>query len=212
MAGSSLGLALLRERLEAALQRFLALDADSGRLLQPLCGKLVAVRVSPLTESLYFYHSGSGVQIHGRSEREADVTLSGSPWGFALAGLAESKDAALFGGHVRIDGDLDVARRFAGVLEALRIDWEGLLVRGLGHDLGDRLVTGLQTWHRWALASAATLRMDVTEYLQEEARSLPAAAEVEGFLRDVDTLRADSDRLAARIERLSLLSAGHPSS
>lgn len=212
MSGSSLGLALLRERLEAALQRFLALDSDSGRLLQPLRGKLVAVRVLPLTEELYFYHSENGLQIHGRSERVADVTLSGSPWGFALAGLTESKDAALFGGHVRIEGDPDVARRFADMLDALRIDWDGLLVRGLGQDLGDRLVTSLRTVHRWAMASAATLRTDVSEYLQEEARYLPAPAEVEGFFGDVDTLRADSDRLAARIERLGQLSARHPSS
>ncbi|HEX5514246.1 MAG TPA: sterol-binding protein, partial [Gammaproteobacteria bacterium] len=47
-----------------------------------------------------------------------------------------------------------------------------------------------------------TVEANLGEYLTEEARQLPPAAEVAGFLDDIDRLRQDTDRLTARIERL----------
>ena len=51
--------------------------------------------------------------------------------------------------------------------------------------------------------SSRTLQQDISEYLQEEARLLPARIEVGYFLAEVDQLRADVDRLSERVERLS---------
>ena len=45
--------------------------------------------------------------------------------------------------------------------------------------------------------------MDLTEYLQEEARVVPTRMGLEAFMDDIDTLRSDVDRLAARVDRLS---------
>ena len=44
---------------------------------------------------------------------------------------------------------------------------------------------------------------DLREYLQEESRLLAPRPQVEGFLRAVDGLRADTDRLEKRLERLA---------
>ena len=43
---------------------------------------------------------------------------------------------------------------------------------------------------------------DGSEYLQQEALLLPARPALEQFLREVDILREDADRLAARVARL----------
>jgi ubiquinone biosynthesis protein UbiJ len=46
------------------------------------------------------------------------------------------------------------------------------------------------------------LGQDFTEYLQEEGRLLPSRYELESFLTEVDRLRDDGERLAARVNRL----------
>ena len=48
-----------------------------------------------------------------------------------------------------------------------------------------------------------SLVTSAAEYLQEEGRDVPVRLEVEEFLREVDRLRDDVERLEARIARLS---------
>jgi ubiquinone biosynthesis protein UbiJ len=47
------------------------------------------------------------------------------------------------------------------------------------------------------------LARDAAEFVTEESRDVVAKAELEAFYDDVDTLRDRSERLAARISRLS---------
>jgi ubiquinone biosynthesis accessory factor UbiJ len=54
----------------------------------------------------------------------------------------------------------------------------------------------------WGLDTADRLSRTVAEYLQEESRDLPARAELEAFLDQVDDLAADVARLEARLRRL----------
>ena len=53
----------------------------------------------------------------------------------------------------------------------------------------------------WGKQVAATLGQDTAEYLQEEKQELPRPDEVNAFLAEVDILRGDVDRLAARVAR-----------
>ena len=46
------------------------------------------------------------------------------------------------------------------------------------------------------------VRMNTAEYLQEESRALPAPLEAQGFYSDVERLRDDVERLAARLALL----------
>ena len=54
----------------------------------------------------------------------------------------------------------------------------------------------------WARDARTRVGADVSEYLREEVRLLPDRAAVAGFIAEVDRLRADADRLAARVENL----------
>ena len=46
------------------------------------------------------------------------------------------------------------------------------------------------------------MNANIREYLQEESRELPSRYEVERFTADVNALRDDVERLAARVQRL----------
>ena len=54
----------------------------------------------------------------------------------------------------------------------------------------------------WMKQSTQAMRLNTQEYLQEEARFLPADAELSDYYAQVDQLRLDSERLEARLTRL----------
>jgi len=203
MAGSTLIPALFASVLESAIERFLALDPRSPDYLAPLAGKVIALRLTPFDYHLYLCPTESALQILARLDGRPDALLSGSPLAFARMGLSDSPRRALFAGEVRVEGDMEAARRFQNLFERLEIDWEGLVGRYIGEGLAGRLVGALRTGHAWRQDAVETLRLNIGEYLQEETRDFPATAEVDSFDSEVDVLRADVDRLEARLERLN---------
>ena len=60
----------------------------------------------------------------------------------------------------------------------------------------------------WARRARASLARSVGEYLTEEGRDVPPAAELEVFLSDVDRIREDVDRAESRLALLERRLAG----
>jgi ubiquinone biosynthesis protein UbiJ len=88
------------------------------------------------------------------------------------------------------------------LLKLARPDLEDELAKWVGdipaNALG-RIARGATAW----LARAATaLRLNATEYLQEESRAMPASLEAQAFYADVERLRDDVERAATRLARL----------
>ena len=104
--------------------------------------------------------------------------------------------------RAELSGDLQVAERYAQLLKLARPDLEGEAAKWLGdvpaHALGEA-VRGAGSWLERA---AGALRMNTAEYLQEESRAMPAPLEAQAFYADVERLRDDVERAAARLKRL----------
>jgi ubiquinone biosynthesis protein UbiJ len=194
--------ALFTGLVEQALERFLALSPNHVELLAPLAGKHIALKLRHPELNLHLTPTDRNIQFHTAPDAPADVTLTGSWLGFARMGLSDDPQRSLFGGGVRIDGDIKAARQFQQLFDRLAIDWEGLLAGQIGRGPAAGIVEALEAGRRWSGDALTSLRQDCAEYLQEESRALPAVPEAERFCRDVDTLRADADRLEARIDRL----------
>jgi ubiquinone biosynthesis protein UbiJ len=191
----------LAAALETALGLYLRQEPEALRRCGDMAGKVVALDVSGINLSLYFLPGSDGIQVLADYEGEADTRLRGSPLGFARMSLG-SRDDALFAGAVEIQGDTETGQQLQDILRATDWDWE----EQLSHLTGDIVAHQVGTLARGArhlfADSRDTLQRDTSEYLQEEARLLPCRSEMEHFLADVDTLRADLDRLSARVQRL----------
>ncbi|MDE2137416.1 MAG: hypothetical protein KGJ68_08265 [Gammaproteobacteria bacterium] len=128
----------------------------------------------------------------------ADATLCAGPLGF-LALAVDDPQAVLRRGAAAISGDAEIAERFRELLTLLRPDPEEELALLVGdvpaHQLG-RLVRAAGEWSRRA---ADTLSRSGADYLAHERADLVPRREGEPFLRGVDALREDVDRLEARI-------------
>jgi ubiquinone biosynthesis protein UbiJ len=187
--------------LEIAFNRYLRLDPEAPQRMGALVGNVIAIEIQGPDIAVYLIPGTDGVQVLGAYEGAADTCLSGTPLALARLGAQGGPDS-LFAGEVMISGDVELGAAFQHVLGSIDIDWEEQFAHVVGdvvaHQAG-RAARGLRGWGAQVLD---TLERDLAEYLHEETRDLPTRREVESFLSEVDTLRADADRLEARVKRL----------
>ncbi|MEN8800751.1 MAG: SCP2 sterol-binding domain-containing protein [Thiogranum sp.] len=191
----------LAAALETALDLYLKQDPQARQGCAALEGKIIGLDITGLGLSLYFLPGSHGIQVSSHYEGDVDTQLTGSPLGFARLALGSREDT-LFKGAVEIKGDTETGQQFQDLLANTDWDWEEQLSHITGDVIARQIGNVARLSGKFINDSRNTLEQDVSEYLQEEARLLPTGSEVGNFLEDVDQLRADVDRLDARIARL----------
>lgn len=198
--------AALTATLETAFNTWLKLDAETHgnalERLQALQGKLICLHISNPDLKLYFLPTADTVRVTTDYDAEPDVTIHGSALALMRLSQAEDTGKAMLEQGIKIDGDMGLGNRFSDILRDIDVDWEELLSRVVGDVVAHQMGQLARTTKGWLDDSAHAMRLNTQEYLQEEARLLPAEAEIRQFLDEVDTLRMDVDRLEARIKRL----------
>lgn len=188
--------------IEETLNRLLALDPASLAQLAQLEGRVIGLEFTGLPFKLFLFPGEEGFMVFSEFDGEPDTNISGTPLAFTHLALGKDSSDVLFGGEIRIDGDTALGNRVKRILQQVDIDWEEQLSRVTGdlvaHQVG-RLFRHAGEW--WRDSNDAISR-DLGEYLQEETRLLPARAEVQQFIHQVDEARLAMDRLEARLRLL----------
>jgi ubiquinone biosynthesis protein UbiJ len=186
--------------IEAELNRCVGESTAARDVLARLDGTSFAVHVEGLGLTGVLHAEGERLRIDSDAA-SATATLSATPLDL-LRLLRADGVSGVKRTRASLSGDLEVADRYARMLKLARPDLEGEVARWVGdvpaHALGEA-VRGLAAWLGRA---GAALRMNTAEYLQEESRALPAPLEAQAFYSDVERLRDDVERLAARLARL----------
>lgn len=197
--------------LEIAINQYLSSDTQALQRCAALSGRSLAVHLSDFDLELYFLPHAQGLQLADKLDgaayaqgdtQQPDVRLSGSSRVFANTLFAKGS-GSLMGAGLRIEGDVGLAQGFAQMFQHVDVDIEDWLEPRIGdvpaHLLG-RVLRGAGGFMRRA---ASTLSLDTAEYLREETRDLVHRDEVAQWTQEVDRLRADTDRLQARLRRLN---------
>jgi ubiquinone biosynthesis protein UbiJ len=193
---------LLMSALETALNKFLAMDQNSGVFLAPLAGKIIAVTVTPFYETIYLCPSSDSIQLLDYSPDQPDTQLTGSVIALGLIGLSSKPMHSIFSGEVKIEGDMDTGRNFQELFAKLDINLEKQLARYTGDNMAHIISQFFRACQEWSKESIETFRLNASEFLQEETRDLPAGPEIDIFYRQIDELHTDFDHLQSRIESL----------
>lgn len=188
--------------LEAALNRYLALDPESQRQLAALSGKAVAVELTDLGWEWVLLAETDTLRVHNAYEGPVAARLRGSSGALLHMGGGAGSRAAFSSGTVEFNGDVELGQRIKALFDNIEIDWEEHLSKVTGDVVAHNIGHAVRRTRAWGAQTLATLGRDFAEYQQEEARNLPAADEVAEFLSAVDTLRDDTARVAQRIARL----------
>ena len=191
----------LTEALEASINLVLKKDPVTLEKFAALQGKVIAFELNELDLTLYLFPHAEGVQVQYLYQGKADTTLTGSPLAFINMSLGDSSES-FFSGEIRIKGDIELGQQFKRLLDQIDLDWEEWL-SGYSGDLiafkAGSLVRHLSSWGKDALK---ILKLDASEYLQEESQLSPHANEIEDFATNINELRDNTARLEARVLRL----------
>lgn len=185
--------------LEAILNRGVRVSTDAAKRCRALEGSSFRLEIEGLDVGVTLVSRGDRLELSERAE--ADAKLTGRP--LSLARLAATGDEdVLRSKAVRVSGDPLVAQDFRELIRIAAPDFEEELSRLVGDLAARRLANVARDLAGWGLDAADRLSRDVTEYLQEESRNLPARVEVEAFLDRVDATAEAFERLEARVARL----------
>jgi ubiquinone biosynthesis protein UbiJ len=200
--------------LEAALDRALALDPETRAALAALDGRSIDLALEAPPLALRLTVDGDRVRVgsaagQGATEPAAEADLGvRATLGAVLAQLprllpgANRHDEAPPVGRMRVSGDADLARRLQRLAERFDPDWQQPFVSVFGEIIGVQVANAFAAGLRHARAAGRDFAETAAEYLTEESRDVVPRAELDAFHDDVDTLRDDAARLAARIARL----------
>lgn len=189
--------------LEKALNAYLSLDRETAARLSAISGKLIAIELTGPDVTLLVRPLDGKVQVSGHPAFEPDTIIRGSPLALARLGASRRASAASINEDIEIHGDVEVGHVFQDVLAGVEIDWEEWLAGRIGDIPAHHAGSATREFSAAFAGVIDKLRMDISEYLQEEARIVPARAEIEQFMDEIDLLRGDIDRLEARVERVA---------
>jgi ubiquinone biosynthesis protein UbiJ len=218
---------VIERLLDRAVARALADSPRATALIEGLRGRRLAIEVRgtpwhaviestgrtlkllrPRTESQA--DAGPDARPDSHPDTHADATIVGAPLSL-LALTGDDPQAVIRRGDARIEGDPEIAQQFRELGLLLRPDLEAGMAQLVGRSGAHIAMRGLRAAAEWTRTAAWTQVRNTAEYLAHESADLVSRPESEHYLRDVDQLREQLDRIEARlqvIERRAATPAG----
>jgi len=191
---------LLLALLEQVLNTYLRLDGEAFLKATSLQGRVIALHIKLLDWRLFFLPGQADIQVLGEYAGEPDATISGSIASLIRLSQADDSASAMLESDVEILGNMSVAQGFSKLLSEASIDWEEILSQWIGDIAAYQVGSRVRQGYDWLDESQGAMKANLAEYLSEESRLVAAEAEIATYIEDVDHLRMDTDRLAARLD------------
>ena len=192
--------------LEAALNRALALDAQTREALARLDGRRVALHLASPELAVQLQVDGERLRVGPVADGETPDLSVRSTLGGLLGRLpsllGQGGDGVPGGGRLRIEGDADFARQLQRLATRFDPDWQKPFADVFGDVIGVQVANALASGLRQARVAGAGLVGAAAEYVVEESRDVVGRDELDAFHDDVDAVRDDVERLSARVARL----------
>ncbi len=191
--------------IEALINQALALDPKALLSLKKLQGQTLAFEFDPppLKKTVYANVTSQGIQLTN-SKAEPHATVSG-PWkAYLILALTKNIRMATRKG-LSFSGDMATLECAQQLFFSLNIEWEELLSQWTGDVIARELGNLTRRSKLFRKEMSYNGSQAVSQYLSEEAALVPTRSEMEYYMNEIDTLRADLERLEMRIEQLGLL-------
>jgi ubiquinone biosynthesis accessory factor UbiJ len=189
--------------LQKATNAALSLDEHMPEKLQALDSNVLKIMITPLNVHFFIRFANQEILLLENYEGTPDTIIHSSPIGLIrLSLLPTSKARSLFNDKVHMSGDIELGQQVKQLFDQIDIDWEGHLAQFTGdvvaHQIGSLVRKGIHFKNH----INESMRLNISEYLQEELSLVPSRNELDDFFNDIDALSLDVERLTAHINQL----------
>ena len=190
--------------LETALNQALALDADARAALRRFDGRRIELTLQSPPLALKLRVEGDRLVVGPVDPSDEPDLAVHSTLGGMLSQLPFlRRDDAPPVGKVRVSGDAELARQLQRLAERFDPDWQKPFVGVFGEIIGVQVANAFAGALRQTRELGRNFAQSAAEYVTEESRDVVGRDELDAFLDDVDQLRDDAERQAARVTRLA---------
>ena len=200
--GNAMISSFIAASIEMALNQALKLEPERAFLLEALQNQRLAVAIADWKVDLLFCPSLDGFKVLSPKPLQGDIVLSGRLFDLAALSLSDAPQSLFATGVVKLEGDAAILQSYLDFFKRLKLDWQGLLEKYIGATATQVLSQTLKKGWHWQQSVCRSNSQDLTEYLHEELRLFPPRGEIEDLYQDIYALRADLERLDARMKLL----------
>lgn len=105
-------------------------------------------------------------------------------------------------GDIAITGDRPLGMAILPLIQALQYDWRDDLARLFGDAIGGKAALELENLYQQGRGISQSIAAQITDYAQESDAVIVSKVQLQQFAAQVEMLRDDTARLAARISLL----------
>ena len=198
---SSLLPSFFAEQIERVINHALLYAPGTKQTLNNLTGKTLCLKASHPEIVLYIEFQPDDVRVTHYGEGTPTATVQGPLFMLmAQMGLSQSADD-LIGSDIRIEGSHHLVQQVADTFRTLDLDLEEPIAQLIGDVAAHQIGNIARSAFSWFKKTTQTLMEDTSHYLQNESHQVVERHSLDSFSQDVDHVRADFDRLEARLKR-----------
>jgi ubiquinone biosynthesis protein UbiJ len=188
--------------LETVINQFMGYNLHGTWALKLLSDKTLTIKLAELQFPLSFTVSDEKIHVSSNDE-DNDCCLITS-----ISSLIELKKEQQLTDLIKnnkldIQGDLQVAQRFADIAQTLDIDWQSELAKRIGdipaYKLGQLSRKLLKTLN----FAGTKIQVDASDWLIHQKRLIITAAEMSYFNHDVEDVEQQVSALSQRLDKLT---------
>ncbi len=186
--------------IEKSLNYALALDTRSPQRLMRLQGKCIEISFTRPHLSAYLFFTENSVLLQESLMESVipDTVISGPLRAFMQLTSNHDIQAAKTSG-LKIAGDMDLAEQCKILLMDLDMDWEEPLSSLTGDVFAHTIGKMLKNFQHKRKTITDKIFQNISEYFKEESGILSTDTENNEYIKAVDKLNCDLDRLSANI-------------
>lgn len=186
-----------------AINQYLHLDPESKQRLSHLKTKTITIELLPLHFMFQCVFTATGIKLKADETRTAEATIRGTPLQMMGVMLAKDNRQQFFADDLVIEGDAEFAQDVILLFDQLQIDWEEYLSQLIGDTPTYHVGRFIKRTKQWFANTDNSFSQNINEFIHEEAMWLPAREALQDLFTDIDNLRMDVDRIAAKLQNLS---------
>lgn len=200
------------EGVEHLINAALKYDPASARDLAALDGQIILVKSSMPPLAIALELTANRVMVHSNWQDSANIIIDGTLVSIASMAVNSGETMSLSGTGINVSGDLETLRKLNIIMANLDIDWEAALAELIGDVAAHIVCSSIRNSAEFRANTQQRTKAALVDVAQHQWQLTPVRTDFEQLAQQIRSVATDTDRLAARIERLrKLIPMGAPS-